>query len=68
MNLQNMYHARTQKVIFRGVPALASFLADEWIKISLKLDHHRPVSETPFKMAFRWRADGGPTLNAGLVA
>ena len=21
------------------------------------LGHHRPASETPFKMAFRWRAD-----------
>ena len=29
--------------------------------------HHRPASETPL-LAFRWRADDGPTLNAGLVA
>ena len=35
----------------------------ERIQISLKAGHHRPASE----MAFRWRADDGPTLNAGLV-
>ena len=26
--------------------------------------HHRPISETPFEMAFRWRADGGPLFDA----
>ena len=36
------------------------------MQISLKAGHHRPASETPL-MAFRWRADDGPTLNAGLV-
>ena len=34
------------------------------IKIPLLAGHHRPASETPLK----WRADDGPTLNAGLVA
>ena len=29
--------------------------------------HHRPASETPF-LAFCWRADDGPTLNACLQA
>ena len=29
-----------------------------------KYHHNRPASKTPFK----WRADDGPTLNAGLVA
>ena len=24
------------------------------------LGHHRHASETPFQMAFRWRADDGP--------
>ena len=33
-------------------------------QIALKAGHHRPASET----AFRWRADDGRTLNAGLVA
>ena len=35
------------------------------VKIPLKVDHYRPASETPFTC--RWRADDGPTLNAGLV-
>ena len=41
------------------------FLVDEGrgIQIPLKVSHHRPASE----MAFRWPADDGPTLNAGLV-
>ena len=45
---------------FRGV--------NEWIQIQLKLGRLRPTSEMPFKMAFRWCADDGQTLNAGLVA
>ena len=32
--------------------------------MTIKVDHHRPASETPF----RWRADNGPPLNAALVA
>ena len=38
------------------------------IEMPLLAGHHRPASETPFEMAFLWRADGGSTLNAGLVA
>ena len=44
----------------------------------LKVGHYRNAIETPFQwriagmpivpMAFRWRADNGPPLNAGLVA
>ena len=30
----------------------------------LYADHHPPTSETPLKVFF-WRADDGPTLNAG---
>ena len=33
----------------------------ERIHIPLKAGHHRPT----IFMAFRWRADGGPILNAG---
>ena len=33
------------------------------MQIPLLAGHQRPVSETPFL----WRADDGPTLNAGLV-
>ena len=32
--------------------------------IPLWASHHQPASETPF----RWRANDGPTINAGLVA
>ena len=38
------------------------------IKMPLLAGHHRPASETPFEMAFLWRADDGSTLNARLVA
>ena len=34
------------------------------IKILLQASHFRPASETPFKMAFRWRVDDWPILNA----
>ena len=38
-------------------------------QIPLLAGHQRPVSETPFKWRFAdWRADDGPTMNAGLVA
>ena len=36
----------------------------ERIQIPLKAGHNLPISETPFQC----QADGGPTLNAGLVA
>ena len=39
------------------------FMRGERIKIPLKMGHHRPAIE----MAFRWRADDGSTLNAGLI-
>ena len=42
-----------------------SFLADEGSQIPIKAGHHRPASET--QMAFHWRADDTPTLNAGFV-
>ena len=54
----------------RGGPTLTTiffYLVDgmvRGIEMPLKVDHHRPASETPF----RWRADNGPQLNAGLVA
>ena len=36
----------------------------DMIKILLQAGHFRPASETPFKMAFRWRVDDWPILNA----
>ena len=51
----------------RGGPTLAIFfylMKGERFQIALKTGHHRHTRE----MAFRWLADDGPTLNAGLVA
>ena len=56
-------HVRIQKVLSEGIQLCNSdnvfffffFFRGERIQISLK-------------MAFRWRADDGPMLNAGLVA
>ena len=63
----HMHHARIQKVL------------SEWVQVNFdevcqvdgkkdppKANHHRLNRETP--LAFRWRADNGPTLNAGMVA
>ena len=58
-------HARIQKVFSEEVQIV---LVDEWIQMPLKPGHHRPASKKAIQMAFRWRADDGPTLNAGLVA
>ena len=44
-----------------------SLIRGERTNIPLKVGHYRPASETPFKRR-GWRADDGPTLNAGLVA
>ena len=56
---QSIWHARIQKVFSEGVQLCQGFfsyffLVDEEIQIPLK--------------AFRWRANDGPILNAGLVA
>ena len=78
-----MFWLRNKKIIFslhtlaqkptlnahagRGGPTLTLFfLIDEGREDSktLHLSHHGPTSETPFY----WWADGGPKLNAGLVA
>ena len=65
--ITNMTHARIQKKIVRRGPTLTTFfllISGERIQIQLKAGHHRPA----IKMAFRWRADDGLTLNADLVA
>ena len=64
---QNIPHERTcviQKVLSECVYFFSNFdnlffLADEGIQIPLKAGHH---------WQFRWRANDGPTLYAGLVA
>ena len=40
---------------------------DPKIKIPLKVGYYRPASERHLN-GVRWRANGDPTLNAGLVA
>ena len=69
------YHARIKKVLSGGggptlttffVCLFVCFLVDEGrerIQIPLKAGYNRPAS-----MTFCWRNDGGPRLNAGLVA
>ena len=45
----------------RGGPTLTGFFSDndgERIQIPLKVGHHRPACETPFK----WRFAGGPMM------
>ena len=55
-------HAMIQKILPEEVqPWQHFFVKGESIQIALKVDHHRPV------MAFRWQADDGPTLKAGLL-
>ena len=66
-------HARIQRIFPEGVQLFFIFLVNEWIQIPLT----RAIIGTPAKrnltpakrhlIAFRWRADDGPTLNAGLV-
>ena len=59
IHLQTM-HARIQKVLPEGSNSDV-FISDnegERIQIPLKLGHHRPASETPFK----WRLAGGQIM------
>ena len=69
------FHARIKKVLSEGVKTHTFFfyfnyflvlMRGERIPIQLKAGHHRPAAKRG--MAFRWRADDGLTLNAGLVA
>ena len=55
------YHARTQKVLLEG------FLVDEGKEIPNTTKSEPSSACHRNAMAFRWRADDGPTLNAGLV-
>ena len=57
-------HARIQKVLSEGVKFdNVFFLVDEVIE-NPNITINGPSSE----MAFRWQADAGETLNAGLIA
>ena len=44
------------------------YLLHAQIQIPQKAGYYWPARETPFKFRFPWRANDGPTLNAGLVA
>ena len=65
-------HAWIQKVLSGGPIffffffffTFFSLMRGERIEIELKAGQDRPSSE----MVFRWQADDGPILNAGLVA
>ena len=54
----------------RGVPNLIFFLVEEGIKDPNIIINGPPSARqrNAIHMASRWRADDGPTLNAGLVA
>ena len=54
-------HAQIQKVLSEGVQLCNSDNAFFFLFRGERI-------QIPLKMAFRWRADDGPTLNAGLVA
>ena len=78
MGLQFMVDSCADPESFvRGGPTLTAFFFSFFFslmrggrtQIPLLAGHQRPVSETPFKWRFAdWRADDGPTMNAGLVA
>ena len=73
--VQMLSHARIQNDLSEGDPNLITFfflifLIDGGIE-----DPNTAINGPPsarhrnaIEMAFRWRADAGPTLNAGLVA
>ena len=55
----------------RGDPTLTTFFSlvrEEGSKHHVKWAINGPPAKRHLKMAFRWRADEGPTLNAELVA
>ena len=56
----------SDNVFFFNFNYFLVLMRGERIPIQLKAGHHRPTAKRG--MAFRWRADDGLTLNAGLVA
>ena len=63
-------HARIQKILSEGVQLLRFFLVDEsWEDPNTTLCGPSSARQrNAILMAFRWRADGGPTLNAVSIA
>ena len=58
-------HAWIQKVLSEWVQLVRVLLVDEGIQIALKSGPSSARLRNA--MAFRWRADNGPKLNAGVV-
>ena len=58
---------RTSRKFCQKGPNLDGFLVDEG-REDPNTTISGPMQRNTFKMAFHWRADDGPTLNAGLVA
>ena len=56
------------KNFFKGGPTLTTFLFDEWIQIPLIFGPSSARQRNANKMAFCWRGNNGPLLNAGLAA
>ena len=68
-------HARIKKVVSEGVQLWQGFFCFCFFRgerrskqIPQRAGQHRPASETSFQMAFHWRADNRPKLNADFVA
>ena len=61
----NKRHVRIQKVLSEGVQIWQHFFS-WWGEVGSKYHYKRGIIGQP--AAFRWRADDGPTLNAGLIA
>ena len=72
MHLNKLQYAWIQKVLPEGVQLYDNFFfllcEGREDQNSTKSGPSSAHQGNAIKMAFRWRADDGPTLNAGLVA
>ena len=67
--MKMILHARIQKVLSEGVKLLFFFFLVDEGREDPKNTKSGPSSarqRNAIEMAFHWRADDGPTLNAGL--
>ena len=69
-SLINIYISRSRKFFQRGPNLITFFLVDKGIEDTNTaiIGPSSASQRNAISMAFRWRADDGPTLNAGLVA
>ena len=54
--------------LVRGGPTLTTIILVDEGREKAKIRPSSARQRNSIKMAFRWRANGGPSLNAGLVA